>query len=353
MRFGFIPAAASTVLAAWLGAGPVTAATLVVANKSDATADLVDLTTGLSVAKLPTGKGPHEVAVSPDGRLAVVSDYGPRGEDGSTLTVIDVAAAKVLRTIGLGRHRRPHGMAFLSQGELAVTTEGTAHLLVVDVNAGKVVREIETGQQVSHMVAVTPDGRRAFVANIGSGNVTAVDLAAGTKLRDIPTGEGAEGIALSPGGKELWVGNRAADTLSVIDPETLDVVATVPCPGFPIRVAFTPDGARVLVSAARSGEVVVFDAAARKELLRKKLDLSAVAEAASRLFGTQFGESPVPVGLVVAPDGKTAWVAATQADAVVAVDPATLDVKGLLRAGHEPDGMGYSAVPAGAGDRSR
>ena len=103
MRFALIPAAASTVLAAWLGAGPAAAATLVVANKSDASADLVDLTNGLSVAKLPTGKGPHEVAVSPDGRLAVISDYGPRGEDGSTLTVIDVGAGKVLRTIDLGR----------------------------------------------------------------------------------------------------------------------------------------------------------------------------------------------------------------------------------------------------------
>jgi YVTN family beta-propeller protein len=328
--------------------GPLDAATLVVANKSDATVDLVDLATGRSVATLPTGKGPHEVAVSPDGRLAVVSDYGPRGEDGSTLTVIDVAAAKVLRTVGLGRHRRPHGMAWISERELAVTTEGTAHLLVVDPHAGTVTKEIETGQRVSHMVAVAADGRRAFVANIGSGNVTAVDLAAGAKLRDIPTGDGAEGIALSPGGRELWVGNRAADTLSVLDPQSLEVVATVPCPGFPIRVAVTPDGSRALVSAARSGEVVVFDVAARKELLRRKLDLSAVAESATRLFGTQFGESPVPVGLVVAPDGATAWVAATQADAVVAVDPATLEVRGLLKAGREPDGMGDSAVAAAA-----
>jgi YVTN family beta-propeller protein len=196
------------------------------------------------------------------------------------------------------------------------------------------------------MVVVTADGRRAFVANIGSGNVTAVDLAAGKKLADVATGAGAEGIALAPGGRELWVGNRAADTLSVVDPESLAVVATVPCPGFPIRLAFTPDGSRLLVSAARSGEVVLFDPGARKELLRRKLDLSAVAEAATRLFGTQFGESPVPVGLVVAPDGETAWVAATQADAVVAVDPATLEVKGLLMAGREPDGMGYSALAA-------
>jgi YVTN family beta-propeller protein len=84
--------------------------------------------------------------------------------------------------------------------------------------------------------------------------------------------------------------------------------------------------------------------AARKELRRARLDLTAVADAAKRLFGDRFGESPVPVGLVVAPDGKRAWVAATQSDVVVAFDPATLEVLDLIKTGHEPDGMAYSSV---------
>lgn len=323
-------------------AAPLPAATLLVANKSDATVDLVDLASGESRATLPTGQGPHEIAVSPDGATAVVSNYGTRGAAGSSLTVVDVPRAEVVATVDLGEHQRPHGMAWLSDRELAVTTEGSRHLLVVVPREGKIVKAVETGQEVSHMVAVTPGGERAFVANIGSGTVTAVDLVAGTKLADIPTGAGAEGIAISPGGGEVWVGNRAADTLSVIDPSTLEVKATVPCPGFPIRVAFTPDGGRVLVSAARTGEVVAFDRAARKELARGKLDFSTVPDAASRLFGDEFGESPVPVGLQVAPDGERAYVAATQADVVAVVSPSTLEVVDLLRAGHEPDGMAWT-----------
>ena len=120
--------------------------------------------------------------------------------------------------------------------------------------------------------------------------------------------------------------------------------ATIPCPGFPIRVAFTPDGEHVWVSAARSGEVVVFDTATRREITRTQLDLSNAPDASRRLFGDRFGESPVPVGLVIAPDGATAWVAATQADAVVVIDPTTLTVRDLLKAGREPDGMAYSQV---------
>jgi len=323
---------------------PVSAGTLIVANKTDDTVDLLDPATGISRVTLPTGHGPHEVAASPDGRRAVISNYGPREKPGASLTVIDVSAGKVLRTIELGDHTRPHGLCWVSRGTLAVTTEGSSHLLLVDPGEGRITREIETAQEISHMVAVTPDGKLGFVANIGSGTVTVVDLEAGRKVRDIETGEGAEGIAMRPGGKEVWAASRAADKLSVIDTATLEVEAELPCPGFPIRIAFTPDGDRALVSCAQAGEVALFDAGARKELLRRKLDLARVPDASRRLFGDRFGESPTPVGLVVAPDGKRAWVAATQADAVVVVDPSTLDVLDLRKAGREPDGMAYSPV---------
>jgi YVTN family beta-propeller protein len=318
--------------------------TLVVANKTDNTVDLIDLSAGKSVATLPTGYRPHEVAVSPDGTLAVVSNYGDRDQPGSTLTVIDLERVKVVSTVDLGRHSRPHGQAWISATQLAVTTEGSEHLLVVSPLNGTIDKEIKTGQKVSHMVAVTPDGSRAFVANIGSGTVTAVDLVGGSKLRDIPTGEGAEGIAVTPDGREVWVTNRAADTLSIIDPQTLEVRARIPCRGFPIRVAPTPDGTKILVSAAESGEVVVIDAKTRQEIFRRQLDLSTAADTSTRLFGDRFGDSPVPVGLVVAPDGFSAWVAATQADAVVVVATAGLRVQGILKAGKEPDGMAVSSV---------
>ena len=314
--------------------------TLLVANKSDDTVDFLDLASGEKRATLPTGKAPHEIAVSPDGRTAVISNYGNREAPGSSLTVVDVDAAEVLRTIDLGHHSRPHGLAWLSDETLAVTAEGSAHLLVVEPASGTIRSEVETGQRVSHMVAVA--GGRAFVANIGSGTVTVIELGSGAKLTDIVTGEGAEGIDVSPDGREVWVGNRAADTLSVIDPESLEIVATVPCPGFPIRVRLTPDGSRVLVSAARSGEVVIFDRAERRELVRKQLDLSTVEGFEERLFGDRFGDSPVPVGLVVSPDGGTAWVAATQADAVVVVSTEDLVVKALLSTGHEPDGIAWA-----------
>jgi YVTN family beta-propeller protein len=73
-----------------------------------------------------------------------------------------------------------------------------------------------------------------------------------------------------------------------------------------------------------------------------------VTDHAKRLFGDRFGESPVPIGLVMAPDGKSVWVAATQSDVVVLVDTETIEVRGLIQAGREPDGMGLSAQDASA-----
>ncbi len=324
----------------------VATAGLLVAHKSDDTISLVDTDTGRAQVTLPTGVGPHEVTASPDGRVWVISDYGRRDSPGSTLTVVEWAGPRrvATRVVDLGEHRRPHGLAWLPGDRVAVTTEGSRHLLVVDPKSGKLLQRIATGQEISHMLATTPDGTRAFVANIGSGSVTVIDLAAGRKLRDIETGAGAEGIAVTPDGSQVWVSNRAADTLTVIDARTLEVLAEIPCPGFPIRVAVSPDGRRVLVSCARSGEVAVFDVETRAERVRRKLDLAPVEGSARRLFGDRFGESPVPVGLVIDPDGKRAWVAATQADVVVVIDPETLDVQGLIATGREPDGMAHVAA---------
>ena len=326
----------------------IQADTLVVLNKSEATASLIDLETGKVRATLPTNFGPHEAATSPDGRLALVGNYGSREKPGSSLTLIDVPAAKVIKTIDLGEYQRPHGMLFLPDGRRAlVTAEGNKVLLEVDVEKGTVLNAFATEQDVSHMVEVALGGRKAFVANIGSGTVTVIDLEKGTVVRTIATGDGAEGITASIDGKEIWVTNRSVDTISVIDAESLEILAQIPCASFPIRAKATPDGKHVLVSCARSADIAVLDAASRKEVRRIPQDLRAV-DTGDRLFGDQFGESSVPIGIVIHPDGKKAWVAHTNADVVAEIDLTSWKIVRLLEAGREPDGMAYSALDVGA-----
>jgi YVTN family beta-propeller protein len=319
--------------------------TLLVLNKSDNTVSLIDLSSRQTVATIPTGTAPHEVAVSPDGKLAVIANYGAQ-QPGSTLTVIDLPAKKVLKTIDLGEYHRPHGIAWLRGDEIAVTAEVNKALLIVDVKRGVVAAAVVTDQNVSHMVVTSPRQARAFVANIGSGSVTAIDLKTRRKLADIQTGAGSEGIDISPDQKEVWVTNRAANTVSVIDVTSLKVIATLESKDFPIRVKFAPGGRQALVSHARSGDVAVFDTAGRKEIQRVPMQLKASESSAGgqRLFGNQFGQSPVPVGILMAAKLPVAFVANTNADIVTMIDLKTWQIVGRLTAGKEPDGLGYSPL---------
>jgi YVTN family beta-propeller protein len=333
------------LLGAAATAGLAQPGTLIVLNKSDHTASLLDAGSGAARATLPTAPGPHEVGVSPDGRLAVVTGYGGQSS-GNRLTVIDIPAAKVLSTVELKGYSRPHGIIWApGGGAVYVTAEDQRALLELDPESWTVRRALSTEQDVSHMVDLLPDGRRAFVANIGSGSVTVFDLDPAQRLGSIETGAGAEGIAVRPSGAEVWVTNRAADTVTVLDPVSLSVQATLPCASFPIRIKFTPDGARAVVSAARSGEVVVFDAARRQEIRRIKLELKALDAAKQRLFGERFGRSPVPVGILVDPSGARAFVASTNADAISVLDLDAGQVVDVWQAGAEPDGLGYSPLP--------
>lgn len=312
---------------------------LIVLNKSDNTASILDAKTGLTRATIPVGKAPHEAEVLADGRTVAVSNYGTREEPGHTLSWIDLEKAAPAGTLELGEGTRPHGLKALPDGRLLVTAEGKKELLVVDPKTRRVAMRIATGRETSHMVVASKDALRAYVANIGSGSVTVVELSAGKVIQDIPTGEGAEGIDITPDGREVWVTNREADTVSIIDTKTLTIARNLKSPQFPIRIKFTLDGKRALLSCARSGDVAVFDVSSRKEIKRIPIDKEAVPGSDERLFSTRFGKSPVPVGLLVAPDGKRAWVASTNADIVSVLDLDSLTVVGRLTAGHEPDGL--------------
>jgi len=312
---------------------------LIVLNKSDGTASILDAKTGITRATVPVGKTPHEAEVLADGKTVAVSNYGTREEAGRTISFVDLEKGTPAGTIVLPEGARPHGLKALSDGRLLVTAEGLKELMVVDPKARRVAARVPTAQETSHMVVASPDEKRAYVANIGSGSVTVVDLRAGKSVKSIPTGEGAEGIAMTPDGKEVWVVNRAADTVSILDTRTLEVAASLKVPQFPIRVKITPDGKRALVSCARSGDVAVIDVGSRKEIKRISIDRQAVPGSDARLFSDRFGKSPVPVGLLIAPEGRRAWVASTNADIVSAIDLDALAVVGRLTAGKEPDGL--------------
>ena len=321
-------------------AAPPVPGLLLVLNKGAGTASLIDPVSGETRATMPTGAGPHEVALSPDGRTAVVTNYGVPGEAGSTLTVLDLPTRTATATIDLAPHKRPHGVAWLPDGRrVAVTLETDSLIALVDVPARRIEATISTGQALSHMIRVSEDGAYAYVANIGSGSVTMIDVEGRYVLRTVPTGAGAEGIALTPDGAELWVTNRAANTVSVLDAQTLAPLDTLSSSDFPIRLAFTPDGSTALVTNARSGDVRFFDVSTRDSIGVVTLRADSTLTRGTML-GMEFGAGTgVPIGVIISPDGRLAYVSNANVDAVTVIDVKQRRVVALLPTGREPDGV--------------
>ncbi|MBV6520521.1 MAG: hypothetical protein MNPFHGCM_00637 [Gemmatimonadaceae bacterium] len=298
--------------------------TLIVTNKAPSTATIVDLASGRTLATLPTGEGPHEVVVSSDGRLAVVTDYG--GQSGRTLTVIDVSALRVVRTIDLGDYRRPHGMVFLRGDSLvAVTSEASRHLVVVNVVAGAVLYAIPTGQNGSHMVGVVADGSRAFTGNIGSNTVSELNLLTRRLVRSLDVPAQPEAIGVTPDGSEVWVGSNATGKVSVIDPATSTVTAAAEGFGWPYRVLFAPDLVTVLLPDLKREELRILDRASRRELARLSFPGGA------------------PQGITVTPDSRFAMASLSAQARVAIIDLRKRVVVGHVAAGDTPDGVAYTA----------
>src|SRR5258706_9540107 len=215
---------------------------LVVLDKADATLRMIEPNSAHVRDMAPTGTGPHEGAASPDGSLVVVCNYGDQKSPGQTLTVFDPFARHVTATIDLSPHTRPHGIAFLDQrSTVLVTSETSKALLVVDLRSRKVTRVIPTDAELSHMLALTPDRTRVFTANMRGNSVSAIDLSSGKVLQVIETGSQPEAIAVSPDGREVWVGHNGDDKIVVLDAHTLAKKAEFPCGKKPIRIAFLPN----------------------------------------------------------------------------------------------------------------
>lgn len=246
-------AVATAILTLLLAPGPVRAAskkltgTVVVVNQKSDSITLVDLATREAYRHVKVVAAPHEAAVSPDGRTVVVTNYARPGEPQRWLSVIALPSGETLRTIDLSPYRKPHDVRWVDAERVVCTAEADSALLVVRVGSGEVERVIHTGNALSHMLALSSDRRRIYCSNMTAGSVSAFDFATGEKLADIPTGKECEGVGVSPDGRWVVAGNRAEDTISIIDAESLEVVARVASPGFPYRVQFTPDGRHALV----------------------------------------------------------------------------------------------------------
>jgi DNA-binding beta-propeller fold protein YncE len=301
--------------------------TLLVLNKRDATLAFVDPASMKVLAKLPTGEGPHEVAASEDGKIAIVCNYGTGPNPGTTLMVVDVAARRELRRLTLPGLLRPHGIQAVGS-RFYFTAEGSRAVARYDATTDRIDWIGGTGQETTHMLVVVPGEKKIYTANIGGNSVSVLDLTNAPRqiaLKQIPVVKGPEGIDLAPDGSALWVGGRTAEGgITIIDPKTDAVVRTLPTSTkFANRVKFTRDGKQVLVSDPTAGDLTLFDATSG-EVVKK------ITTAAG------------PSGILFTRDGKRLYVACAAAAKVQVYSTDGWTLAGEVETGNEPDGMAYA-----------
>ena len=302
---------------------------LVALNKADATMSIIDPATMKVTGSVPTGTDPHEVVLSPDGKIAYVANYGNQ-TPGNTLSVIDLTTVKELRRVDLSPLYRPHGIQMIG-GKVYFTAETNRAIARYDPAANKIDWVMGTGQNGSHMIAGAGDQKKFVTANIGSDSVTIFEFANGagnpgpSKITHVGIGKQPEAVDLSPDGKEVWAGLNTEGMVEVVDAAAYKSVQKINVGGRPYRVRFTPDGKTVVCTMLPTKELVLIDAASKKELKRIKLE-------------------SVPLGIAFSADGKTAFVSVGQPDAVLKVDLDSGEVTGRVETGKVPDGIAVAGV---------
>ncbi len=334
---------------------PTPSPALLVLEKAQNTLVIVDPATLSIVARIPAGEDPHEVAVSDDGRIAWVTNYRGRsgGPGGNTITPIDLVAQKALPVIPLGALRAPHGVA-TGGGKLFVTAEQSKVVARIDPATQSVDWVVGTGEDRTHMVAVSRDGKVVLTTNVNSASVSIIEQralampaggppgappngapragAVGGQITappmdwhvtNVAVGKGAEGMDLSPDGRELWVANAQDATVSIVDIATHRVEKTIPSTRAANRLKFTRDGRYVFVSDLGGNDMLVIDAKTRTPHTRIALGTNSE-------------------GIVMSADGTRVFTTLNARDAVAAIDLRTMKVIGEVKTGRGPDGLAWA-----------
>lgn len=306
------PAAALPVASLLAAAGPAsanpTARPIFVLNSLDANVSVINPVTFAETRRIATGKEPHHLYLSPDEKSLLVANALS-----NSLTFIDPVTAEVQRTVTdivdpyhlrfspdmkwfitaanrldhvdlyhwLPKEPQPlklvkrvaapktpsHLMIDSRSSVVYVSLQDSNELLAIDLATQAVRWKIPCGKMPAD-VYLTRDDKRLFVGLTGDRFVEVYDVSgtAPKLLQRIATGDGAHAFRARGDGKHLFVSNRVANTISMIDIDAMKVVAELPGPSGPDCMEVLADGKTLLVSSRWARKLTFIDIEARKVL---------------------------------------------------------------------------------------
>ena len=297
---------------------------------------IVDPQSASVVARIPVGKRPRGIQVSPDHkRLYVALSGSPMGGpnvDESKLPppdrrydgigVVDLEGQKLVTTYQSGAD--PETFALSRDGKiLYVSNEDTGMLSAVDLVKGVVASTVAVGTEPEG-VAVSADGQRVYVTCETSNSVYVVDAAHMKVLAQIPTGKRPRAILLLGGAHRGFVTNEFGASLTLFSTEDYQVLKTIslgdPQLVRPMGIA-SPDGKHLYVTTGRYGALLEVDAESGQVT-------RTIAKVGQR-----------PWGLALSPDGHKAYTANGPSGEVSIVDLSSGRVEAEIAVGGSPWGI--------------
>jgi len=266
---------------------------------------------------------PQAVAITPDGKLAIVAaatryDYAAKKElFDNFLQVVDLEASPpaVVR-VDVGAHA--NGLTINRAGNLllAAAHDGTVKVLTIEGKTVKPVSQVKVGEKRMSGIQFMPDGKAAIVAlrDENGAAVLAVDGTNVTLTRErVATGVNPYAIDVSSDGKWAVIGNTGvsrtvddADVVTLVDVSRrpFRAVQQISVPATPEGVAISPDGRWIAVSSMAGSNLLATDPGRNK--LGKVVLYEIRDGAAARVNELPGGEAAQ--GVVFTQDSKTVIV---------------------------------------------
>ncbi|WP_284427966.1 YncE family protein [Acidovorax sp. SUPP1855] len=286
-----------------ISAAPSSPPPVFVLNSLEADISVIDPATWTETSRIPTGKEPHHMYLTPDEKSLVVANALA-----DTLTFIDPKTAQVQRTVRgivdpyhlrftpdmkwlitaanrlnhvdfyrwdgkdltlvqrVATAKTPSHLWVDSQSRTVYSTmQDSDELVAIDIATQKVKWRIKTGAMPADIYG-SPDDKFLFIGLTGSDSVEVFDVSENTprSVQRIKTGSGAHAFRGAGDKRHVYVSNRVANTISKIDMVKRQVVDTYPAPGGPDCMDVSADGRWIYVSARWARKMLVIDTVERK-----------------------------------------------------------------------------------------
>jgi len=296
-------------LALMLAGAAHAAPPIFVLNSLDADISIVDPVSFTQVKRIPTGKEPHHLYLTPDEKSLVVANAL-----GDSLTFLDPKTAEVQHVLrGISD---PYHLRFSPDMKWFVTAANRLDFVAIyrwqpkdAANPLQLVKRIPAPKTPSHLfidsksttlyaslqdsdelmaidlatqtprwtikvgkmpadVFITPDDKYILVGLTGGSEVEVYDISGGKTpaklVKKIPTGKGAHSFRAWGDHRHVLVSNRAGNSISKIDLQTLAVVDLYPAPSGPDDMEVLGDGKTLLVTSRWAGKLTMIDTVTHK-----------------------------------------------------------------------------------------